>query len=163
MVAGDSAGGHLSIDLLLQSGVTHPAALVLLSPLVDLTFALARTAEQHRRDPAIRAHDAARLVELYCTGIDPTHPRLTLDVAGGRVLPPTLIQAGGAEMLSADAIALADDLRAAGGRCDLQVWPDQVHVFQALPRLSPEAAPAMREIAAFVTAALQRDHIEQVG
>ena len=163
VVAGDSAGGHLSIDLLLQSGVTHPAALVLLSPLVDLTFALARTAEQHRRDPAIRARDAARLVELYCTGIDPAHPRLTLDVAGGRVLPPTLIQAGGAEMLSADAIALADDLRAAGGRCDLQVWPDQVHVFQALPRLSPEAAPAMREVAAFVTGALAGDRIEQAG
>ena len=163
VVAGDSAGGHLSIDLLLQPDVTHPAALVLLSPLVDLTFTLARTAEQSRRDPAIRARDAARLVELYCAGIETDHPRLKLDVAGGRTLPPTLIQAGGAEMLSADALALAEDLRAAGGQCDLQIWPDQVHVFQALPRLSLEAAPAMRAIAAFVTAALGSDRIEQVG
>ena len=36
-------------------------------------------------------------------------------------------------MLAADAIALAGDLRAAGGHAELQIWPDQVHVFQALP------------------------------
>src|ERR1700733_7585257 len=46
--------------------------------------------------------------------VDPAHRRLKLDVAGGPPFPPTLIQAG-------------------GGRCTLQVWPDQVHVFQALP------------------------------
>ncbi|MCB0950481.1 MAG: alpha/beta hydrolase [Mycobacterium sp.] len=136
---------------------------VLLSPLVDLTFALARTREQTRRDPAIRSRDAMRLVELYCTGIEPAHTRLSLDVAGGRVLPPTLIQAGGAEMLAADAGALARDLRAAGGQCELQVWPDQVHVFQALPRLTPEATPAMGQIAAFIADSLCENSIGQVG
>jgi epsilon-lactone hydrolase len=29
-------------------------------------------------------------------------------------------------------------------------WPDQVHVFQALPRLSPEAAKAMAHVARFI-------------
>ena len=43
---------------------------------------------------------------------------------------------------------------AAGGECELQVWPDQVHVFQALPRLTPEAAPAMRNIARFIAESL---------
>ena len=55
-----------------------------------------------RRDPAVRVRDAERLVGLYCAGTDLTHPRLTLDVERGRLLPPTLIQAGGAEMLVAD-------------------------------------------------------------
>jgi epsilon-lactone hydrolase len=102
----------------------------------------------------IRSRDALRLVELYCAGIEPTHPRLRLDVAAGRILPPTLIQAGSAEFLAADAEALADAIRAAGGACDLEIWPDQVHVFQTLPRLTPEAAPAMRRIAAFVARSL---------
>jgi epsilon-lactone hydrolase len=155
VIAGDSAGGHLAVDMLLQPDAVHPAGLVLLSPLVDLTFDLARTRETLRADPAIRARDAARLVELYCTGTEPGHPRLRLDVAGGRTLPPTLVHAGGAEMLAADAEALARDLRAAGGRCRLQVWPDQVHVFQALPRLTPEAAPAMAEITTFIAEALR--------
>jgi monoterpene epsilon-lactone hydrolase len=163
VIAGDSAGGHLAVDLLLQTGVAHPAGLVLFSPLVDLTFGLARAREELRRDPAIRAVDAARLVELYCAGTDVTHPRLTLDVAGGRRLPPTLIQAGGAEMLVADARRLARDVTAAGGDCELQVWPDQVHVFQALPRLTPEARPAMRRAAAFVTESLRDNGINRVA
>jgi acetyl esterase/lipase len=163
IVAGDSAGGHLSVDLLLQPDVVHPSALVLLSPVVDLTFTLARTRERLRRDPAIRSRDAVRLLELYCAEIDSAHPRLTLDVAAGRTLPPTLIQAGGAEMLAADAIALAEDIHAAGGECELQIWPDQVHVFQALPKLSPEARPAMRHIADFVAHALRGIGIDQAA
>jgi epsilon-lactone hydrolase len=157
VIAGDSAGGHLAVDLLLQPDVAanRPAALVLFSPLVDLTFALAAAREELRRDPAIRAVDAARLVALYAGSVDPAHQRLTLDVARGPSLPPTLIQAGGAEMLVADARHLAADIRAGGGSCEIQVWPDQVHVFQALPRLSPEAAKAMAHVARFVDTSLR--------
>jgi monoterpene epsilon-lactone hydrolase len=165
VIAGDSAGGHLSVDLLLQPDVAAngPAALALFSPLIDLTLELARAREDLRRDPAIRAKDAARLVRLYSTGIDPAHRRLKLDVAGGPPLPPTLIQAGGAEMLLADARHLAADIRAGGGRCTLQVWPDQVHVFQALPRLTPEAVKAMKHVARFIdTAVRDNNNIETI-
>ena len=157
VVAGDSAGGHLAVDLLLQPDVAAhpPAGQVLLSPLVDLTFGLSRARERARPDPAIRVADAARLVGLYHPGIELTHPRLTLDVAGGTALPPTLIQAGGAEMLQDDARKLAADIQTAGGRCELQIWPHQVHVFQALPRMTPEAAKAMAYIARFIAHALQ--------
>jgi epsilon-lactone hydrolase len=157
VVVGDSAGGHLTTDMLLQPGVAahHPAALVLFSPLFDLTFALCLARERVRPDPAVRAADAARLVGMYHAGTDPGHPRLTLKVAAGPALPPTLIQAGGAEMLQDDARQLAAEIRAAGGRCELQVWPHQVHVFQALPRITPEAAKAMAYVARFVAHAMQ--------
>jgi monoterpene epsilon-lactone hydrolase len=157
VIAGDSAGGHLAVDLLLQSdlAVNGPAALVLFSPLIDLTFGLAAAREELRREPAIRAVDAARLVALYSGSVDPAHQRLALDVAGGPPLPPTLIQTGGAEMLVADARHLAADIRAGGGSCELQVWPDQVHVFQALPRLSPEAAKAMAHVGRFIDTSLR--------
>ena len=165
VIAGDSAGGHLAVDLLLRPEVAAngPAALVLFSPLVDLTLGLARAREELRRDPAIRAVDAARLVALYSGCVDPAHQRLELDVAGGPALPPTLIQAGGAEMLLADARHLAADIRVAGGRCELQVWPDQVHVFQALPRLSPEAAKAMAHAAGFIGTSLQASDFGSVA
>jgi acetyl esterase/lipase len=161
VVAGDSAGGHLAADLLLQPDVEHPASLVLFSPLADLTFGRSRARESLRRDPAIRVTDAARLIALYCGDTDPSHPRLCLDVAGGRPMPPTLIQAGGAEMLVADARALAADITAAGGSCELEVWPDQVHVFQALPKLAPEAVPAMRRAASFISESLRGNHMDQ--
>jgi acetyl esterase/lipase len=163
IVAGDSAGGHLSVDLLLQPDVVHPSALVLLSPVVDLTLTLARTRERLHRDPAIRSRDALRLLELYSAGIDSSHPRLKLNVAAGRTLPPTLIQAGGAEMLAADAFALADGIRSAGGACELEVWPDQVHVFQALPRLTPEARPAMSRITEFIAQVLRDKTIQEAA
>jgi epsilon-lactone hydrolase len=165
VIAGDSAGGHLSVDLLLQPDVAAngPAALALFSPLIDLTLGLARAREDLRRDPAIRADDAARLVALYSNGVDPAHRRLKLDVAGGPPLPPTLIQAGGAEMLLADARHLAADIRAGGGRCTLQVWPDQVHVFQALPRLSPEAVKAMTHVARFIDTSMRDNGIEAIS
>jgi len=165
VIAGDSAGGHLSVDLLLQPDVAAngPAAVVLFSPLIDLTLELARACEDFRRDPAIRAADAARLVRLYSTGVDPTHHRLKLDVAGGPSLPPTLIQAGGAEMLLADARHLAADIRTGGGRCILQVWPDQVHVFQALPRLTPEAAKAMAQVTSFIDTSMRDKGIEAIS
>jgi monoterpene epsilon-lactone hydrolase len=164
VIAGDSAGGHLAVDLLLQPDVaaSSPAALVLFSPLVDLTFGLARAREELRRDPAIRAVDAARLIALYSGGVDPAHQRLALDVAGGPTLPPTLIQAGGAEMLLADARRLAADIRAGGGSCELEVWPDQVHVFQALPRLSPEAAKAMARVANFIDISLRTNGFDAI-
>ena len=84
-------------------------------------------------------------------------------MAAGRPLPPTLIQAGGAEMLAADAIALTDHIRTAGATCELEVWPDQVHVFQALPRLTPEARPAMRRIASFISQALGDNTVDQAA
>jgi epsilon-lactone hydrolase len=155
IVGGDSAGGHLAVDLLLQPDVTPPAGVVLMSPLFDVTFGLARAREALRRDPVIRVRDARRLLRLYCAGTDITHPRLTLDVAKGRPLPRTLVQAGGAEFLVADARHLAADIAAAGGDCELQVWPDQLHVFQALPRISPEAPRAMRHIAQFIAEVLR--------
>jgi monoterpene epsilon-lactone hydrolase len=165
VIAGDSAGGHLSVDLLLQPDVAAngPAALVLFSPLVDLTLGLARAHEELRRDPAIRAADTARLIGLYCAGVDPGHQRLTLDVGGGPSLPPTLIQAGGAEMLLADARRLAADIRTGGGNCRLEVWPDQVHVFQALPRLAPEAAKAMARAAGFIRTSLRASGFDAVA
>lgn len=163
VIAGDSAGGHLSVDLLLQPGVGHPAAMVLFSPLYDLSFELALARERIRPDPATRAANAVRLVGLYHSGVDLTHQRLTLDVARGTALPPTLIQAGGAEMLQEDARQLAADIRTAGGRCELQIWPHQVHVFQALPRITPEAAKAMGYVARFIAHALQDARVVTEG
>jgi len=131
--------------------------------LFDLTFARCLARERVRPDPAIRAADAARVVGMYHAGTEPDHPRLTLKVAAGPALPPTLIQAGGAEMLQDDARQLAAEIRAAGGRCELQVWPHQVHVFQALPRITPEAAKAMAYVARFVAHAMQDGRALAVG
>lgn len=157
VIAADSAGGHLTLDLLLENaarGGAQPAAVALFSPLIDLTFALATEQERRRRDPVISARAARRLPRVYTSGHPDDTPRLRLTVAAGTALPPILVQAGGAEMLSADARHLHTMVRTAGGDCTLEIWPGQVHVFQALPRLAPEADAALGRAAGFLCAAL---------
>lgn len=159
VVAGDSAGGHLAVDLSLElcrAGQKGPAALALFSPLIDLTLRQAvRRERQVGRDPMISAARALRLVQLYVRDADPDDPRLAFTLGDADVLPPTFVQAGGAEMLAADAEHLARLIRDAGGRCELEVWPDQMHVFQALPKLVPEAEHAIGQAAAFIRTELE--------
>ncbi|MDL4821820.1 alpha/beta hydrolase [Actinomadura opuntiae] len=153
VVAGDSAGGHLAVDLALQlerDGLPGLAALVLFSPLIDLSLQPAERRERIRRDPMISAATARRLVGQYIRDADPESPRLVLAPQAGERMPPTLVQAGGAEMLAADAEHLAEVITAGGGRCELQIWPGQMHVFHALPRIIPESRAALSEAAAFV-------------
>jgi len=165
ILMGDSAGGHLAVDLALHLVRSHeapPAALAVFSPLVDHSFALSRRRERLRPDPLVTAADAQRLIDRYVGHTDITHPRLTHVFAAGEVLPPTLIQAGGGEMLVADAHALHDALAAAGTPVTLEVWPGQIHVFQAMPRLVPEADAALRRATDFVTRAAARARLSVV-
>jgi monoterpene epsilon-lactone hydrolase len=153
VVAGDSAGGHLVIDLaleLIREGRQAPAALVAFSPVLDLTFGLAAARERIRRDPMISAARAAKLLDLYVLDADPMHRRLRFSFSGAGSFPVTLVQAGGREMLAADAEHLARAIDEAGGYCELEVWPGQMHVFQALPRLVPEADAALSRAAMFI-------------
>lgn len=71
-------------------------------------------------------------------------------------------------MLRGDARHLHAMIDSAGGRSELEIWPDQMHVFHALPRLIPEAAQALEHAAAFIADALesrvvQNDSKEQVS
>ncbi|WP_306437458.1 MULTISPECIES: alpha/beta hydrolase [unclassified Rhodococcus (in: high G+C Gram-positive bacteria)] len=164
VIAGDSAGGHLAADLLIENdrtGTPQPGAMVLFSPLVDLDFELSARMERTRKDPMISAKAARGLVALYTEGHDADLPRLRLDLALARDLPPTLIQVGGVEMLRGDARHLHSMIDAAGGRSELEIWPDQMHVFQALPRLIPEAAHALERAAEFITHALDNSVVQQ--
>ncbi|OZF39845.1 alpha/beta hydrolase [Rhodococcus sp. 14-2483-1-1] len=163
VVAGDSAGGHLAADLLIENdrtGTPQPGAMVLFSPLVDLDFELSARMERTRKDPMISAKAARGLVALYTDGHDSSLPRLRLDLARMRDLPPTLIQVGGTEMLRGDARHLHTMIEAAGGRSELEIWPDQMHVFQALQRLIPEAEHALEHAAEFIDRALDSQVVQ---
>jgi epsilon-lactone hydrolase len=167
VIAGDSAGCHLTLDLLLENartGAAQPAAVAMFSPLLDLTFSLAAEQERRRKDPMITARAARNLLSHYTVGQRDDNPRLRLTIPRGATLPPILVQAGGAEMLSADARELQQMIRTAGGECELEIWPGQMHVFQALPLLIPEASQALRRTAAFLNDALAaRTTIQEVS
>lgn len=153
VVAGDSAGGHLAATLageICRTGLPSPAGIVLFSPWVDLTCELSTRAQRRARDPYISAYAARRVARLVVGSAGFDDPRLALLTCAWADTPPVLIQVGGVEVLRPEAEALADALTASGADCELQVWKGQMHVFQILNRVLPEASAAMRDAARFI-------------
>uniref|UniRef100_UPI0035CBC0F8 alpha/beta hydrolase n=1 Tax=uncultured Sphingomonas sp. TaxID=158754 RepID=UPI0035CBC0F8 len=149
---GDSAGGCIAAAatlLLRDRGIAPPAAIILLSPVVDLhgegdtTVTLAPV---DYLDASVR--ELAR--SAYAPGADTTDP-LVSPLFGDftRGYPPVLIQVGTREMLLSDSVRLHRALRAAGQSSQLEVYEGMPHVFQALLADAPEGRAAWREMADF--------------
>ena len=118
--------------------------MLLMSPVLDLTCQLAMDRDLRRRDPFASAISASRTIGLYVAGADPADPRISVLDADLTDMPPTLIQVGGREMLLDDSRVFAKRLQTAGVSSQLQVFRGQIHVFQAMFRLLPEAREALR-------------------
>jgi acetyl esterase/lipase len=155
VVAGDSAGGGLTMALLLAlraDRVPLPAAAVCLSPWVDLTQSAPSYREVADRDPMVSKKNLDALADAYLAGTDPrtelASPLLAADLSG---LPPLRIEVGADEVLLDDATRLAERATAAGNDVTLTVWPEMIHVFQAFPGvILPETDLSVAGIGAFV-------------
>jgi epsilon-lactone hydrolase len=166
IIAGDSSGGHLTAALTAHTCRTDlpaPGGAVLFSPWLDLTCELATASAMRRRDPYITPAVATRFGRLYVGAGDWSDPRLALLTCPSEELPPFLIQVGGIEVLRAEAEALAEALDEAGTEYELQVWPEQMHVFQIFNRMLPEAGAAMREAGRFIRAIAGVDAVTEAA
>ncbi len=153
IVMGDSAGGGLTAATLValrDQGDAQPRSAVCLSPWADLTL----TAGAYERfgdvDPVFGLEQARRAVDEYLVDNDPTHPLASPALADLSGLAPVLVQASACEVLTDDATRLAAGIEAAGGVVELDLWPEMIHVFQAMTPGVPEAVEAVERIAAFV-------------
>jgi monoterpene epsilon-lactone hydrolase len=153
VLAGDSAGGGLSVALLVALRDARdrlPAAAVLLSPWTDLAFTGASLRTRANADPIFGpTGNSTRLVERYLGELDPRTPLASPLYADLRGLPPLLIHVGTDEMILDDSTRLADRARAAGVEVTLKIWPGLWHVFQMIPFL-PESGQSLGEIGAFI-------------
>ncbi len=151
-VAGDSAGGGLTVALLLalrDAGVPLPAGAVCLSPWFDLTLCGATLAINEPTD-YLNFDVLHASAQMYADGRDLRHPLISpiyADLAG---LPPLLIQAGSAEMLLDDSRRFATRARDAGVDVQLEVWEHMVHVWHFTWLLEPKARQAVTQIGRFV-------------
>jgi epsilon-lactone hydrolase len=151
-VMGDSAGGHLTAGLLADLSrrrLPMPAAAVMFSPFLDLTGAELTDRDATRRDPFVPPQRAKECGLTYAGSYAMTHRRLDVLRANKRRWPPVLIQVGDTECLLGDSERMAESIRSAGGHCELQVWPGQVHVFPAFYQLIPEGRAAIRYVGDF--------------
>jgi len=153
-VAGDSAGGGLTLALALklrEMGEALPSGLVLFSPWTDLTMSGASIEGNGKRDAMFTLEGVRRGPPIYLAGADARDPLASPVFADLRGLPPMLIHVGQREMLLDDATRVAARARAAGVAVELAVWPVVPHVWQIVPWL-PEAARSLDQAAAFMKA-----------
>jgi acetyl esterase/lipase len=151
-VAGDSAGGGLSLALMLtlkEKGKTQPKAAALLSPWTDLTISGRSHKERDQRDPMIDVSRMSEAIDMYRGSAPADHPKISPLFADLSGLPPMLVQVGTEEVLFDDSTRLVENAKAAGVAAELEVWEDMPHVHQIAYRLVPEAKAALRNIAAY--------------
>lgn len=155
VIAGDSAGGGLTVATLLalrDRGIALPAAAVCFSPWVDLLGEGASMATRAAVDPMVQKEALVWYTGLYMAGGDPKDPLaspLHADLSG---LPPTLIQVGDAETLLDDSTRLAEKMKAAGVEVELEVWDRMIHVWQLFAPILSEGREAIAKAGAFVAA-----------
>ena len=152
-VMGDSAGGGLAFALLLRlrdEGGSLPSAAVALSPWTDLALTGPSVRENAVADPMLNPDGAEELAACYLGGADPRTPYASPLYGDPTGLPPTLIQVGSDEVARDDALRMAERLRAAGCRVELEVWPRMPHVWHLFAPVMPEANQAIARIGIFL-------------
>ena len=153
VVSGESSGGNLAIELLIagkKEGLPMPAAVLLLSPMTDLTVTASSYAEKADADPALTARAIRTRAADYLAGTDPADPLVSPVFADLSGLPPLLIQAGSHEILLDDAIRLAAKAAADDVAVILDITPGVPHVFQAFADLLDEADAALNRATRFI-------------
>jgi monoterpene epsilon-lactone hydrolase len=154
VVAGDSAGGNLTITSLMKlrdNGDSLPAAAACLSPVTDLTDK--HNPHQGFKDPLLPPK-ATRFYSKSYVGQNDAHDPLISPVFGNlRGLPPLLIHAGEDEILRHDAIRIASLAKSVDVDVRLEIYPRMWHVWQINLTL-PQAIQSLDDIAQFLKAHL---------
>lgn len=155
VVAGDSAGGGLTVALLTalrERGYPMPAAAVVLSPWTDLSASGASWQKNAQVDYLIHGSKLKEAARLYLQDASPQTPLASPVYANLKGLPPLLIQVGSEEVLLSDSERLADHARLSGVDVTLEVWDGMQHVWQFAASFLPEARQAIDHIGKFIFA-----------
>jgi acetyl esterase/lipase len=158
VLAGDSAGGYLALALAqrLQEMGEEPAALVAISPLLQLAKECKQAHPNIKTDAMFPARAFDALVELVASAakknkVDGKSEEIYEPLEHIKPgLPRTLIHVSGSEVLLHDAELAASRLAAVGVPAEVRVWPGQVHDFQLAAPLLPEAMRSLRQIGEYI-------------
>jgi epsilon-lactone hydrolase len=152
VVAGDSAGGSLTLVTLMRARDAQlplPRCAVLLSPSTDLTLSGPSARYNALADPMFNAVSGDLLPDIYCPGQERSHPLLSPLFGNWAGLPPLYFLAGSTEMLLDDSVRAHDRALQAGTSSRIDVWPQLPHVFPIM-RMLPESREALHLIVGFI-------------
>jgi epsilon-lactone hydrolase len=152
-VAGDSAGGGLSLSLLVRLrdlGLGLPRGAVLLSPWTDLTTSGESVDGNHGRDLWFTRRHLETWARYYVGRAESRAPYVSPVFANLAGLPPLLVLAGEDELLLDDALRVEKAARGTGTRATMHIGKGMQHDWPlALPWLE-ESRLAWHAIGGFV-------------
>ncbi len=163
---GDSMGANLMLAVCLRlrdEGMELPAALVCVSPFVDLAASGDSYRKNAHADPLYGLPKKQSFAENekflrrrtpYIGTAAPEDPYLSPAYADFTGFPPLLVQYGEKETSASDGETVAARARAAGCKVVLQEYAGMFHDFQYLFPFLRESKRAWREMSAFLNAAL---------
>lgn len=152
-IAGDSAGGGLTLAVLLRAkaeGVALPAGAVLLSPWTDLTCSGESIDGNDAADDVLWAASLRAAAAHYAGTSDPALPELSPlfgDLSG---LPPLFVTVDESEALLDDSLRLTERARAAGTSVELRRTTGLFHIWPVTVPYVREARQTVAEIVAFL-------------
>ncbi|HLM16558.1 MAG TPA: alpha/beta hydrolase [Acidimicrobiia bacterium] len=142
VVGGGSAGGNLVAAMLLRAkdeGLPMPAALVAMTPEIDLTES-GDTFDTNAGVDYVLVDRLTDSIALYAGDHDLTHPYLSPIFGDLTGFPPTFVQAGTRDLFLSNAVRFHRKLRDSGVDAELHVW-------EAMPHGGFFGAPEDAEIA----------------
>jgi len=162
LIAGDSAGGNLTLMLIAwarDTGLRAANGAIALSPGVDSTLSSPTLKSNLKTDPMLgpnlelflKVPSSIRLLIIWVMNrMPPANPLISPVFGDLSGLPPILVQASEAEMMLGDARRYVNKARAAGSRAELETWPEMLHVWHLFEPILPEAQEAFERIGRFV-------------
>lgn len=155
MVAGESAGGNLTLGLLQRIrkyNLPMPACAVPISPATEMArlYGLpARTAKM-KRDAILPISVMYRVHELYVGEWDTSDPELSPLYADLQGFPPLYLLASDSEILLDDTLLFVQRAREAGIETRMDIWPALPHAFPLFEMMFPEVREAREDIVGFM-------------
>jgi len=153
IIAGDSAGGGLTVATLLNlkaAGEPLPAAAVCISPWVDLEGTGESIATKAEVDLICEKNTLLEMAQAYLGGTNFREPLASPLYGDLKGLPPLLIQVGTSEILLSDSTRLAEKAREAGVEVVLETWEEMLHVWHFFAFMLPEGMDAIEGIGRFI-------------
>ncbi len=151
-IAGDSAGGNLSLVTLMRARdafLPLPDCAALLSPSTDLTGTGPSLRYNAVADPMFTPVALELVPAQYCPGQDLGNPLLSPLFGNWNGLPPLLFHAASTEMLLDDSVRAQDRAVQAGVDAHIDVWVGLPHVFHVF-RWLPESRAGLEAVAEFI-------------
>jgi len=158
-VMGDSAGGTLTLALLIQlrdQGKPLPALAACLSPGTDFSKWGESWTFNKGKDFMLDQRNIHKSIEIYLCDADRHSPHVSPIYGDLQGLPPILIQVGSDEVLLSDATRLVEKAKEAGVQATLEVWDGMQHVWQYTASFLPEARQAIQNIAEFAESTFRK-------